>query len=75
MGHEHPAINLRDGIATSVKCPCFLAGPRVLILPAFSQWSAGSNVRTASFLSAHARAATFTQAYAILAGRILPIPL
>jgi len=75
IGHEHPAIHLHDRVTTSVKCPCFLAGPNILILPAFSHWSAGTNIRTTPFLSVHARAATFTHAYAIVAGRILPIPL
>ena len=75
MGHEHPAIRLHDRIATSVKCACFLAGPGILILPAFSRWSAGSDIRNGQFLSAHARQASFTHAYAILAGRVLPVSL
>jgi putative SbcD/Mre11-related phosphoesterase len=75
MGHEHPAIRVHDRITTSVKCPCFLAASRILILPAFSSWAAGSNIRTAQFLSAFARNALFSHAYAILGGRILPIPL
>ena len=72
MGHEHPAIHLHDGVTTSVKCPCFLAGPRILILPAFSHWAAGTNIRHTPFLSPFARQATFTQAYAILANRLPP---
>ncbi len=75
MGHEHPAIHLHDRVTTSVKCPCFLAASRVLILPAFSTWAAGSNIRSSQFLSVFAREALFSHAYAILAGRILPIPL
>jgi putative SbcD/Mre11-related phosphoesterase len=75
MGHEHPAIHLHDRVTTSVKCPCFLAGSPILILPAFSGWSAGSNVRSSRFLSAFAREAVFSHAYAILAGRILPVRL
>jgi uncharacterized protein len=75
MGHEHPAIHLHDRVTTTLKVPCFLAAPRLLILPAFSPWSAGSNIRNAQFLSALARQAHFTDAYAILANRILPIPL
>jgi metallophosphoesterase superfamily enzyme len=75
MGHEHPAIHLHDHVTTSVKCPCFLAGPRILVLPAFSGWAAGSNIRSSRFLSAFARHATFTHAYAILAERILPVSL
>lgn len=75
MGHEHPAIHLRDRIATSVKCPCFLRGPNILILPAFSRWSAGSNIRGPAFLSAFAQEAAFTHAHAILSGRLLSVPL
>jgi len=50
MGHEHPAIRVGDGIA-SVKCPCFLAGPDLVVLPAFSDWAAGANVRAGDFMS------------------------
>ena len=75
MGHEHPAINVHDRVTTSVKCPCFLVAPRILILPAFSPWSAGSNIRTTQFLSPLARETQFTAAYAVLANHLLPIPL
>ena len=71
IGHGHPAINLNDRVTTSVKCPCFLAGARILVLPAFSPWSAGSNIRSSPF----ARDPLFSHAYAILAGRILPVSL
>lgn len=74
IGHEHPAIRVGDGVA-SVKCPCFLAGPRVVVLPAFSAWAAGSNVRQDTFMSPLARGAQFREAYAILANKLLPIPL
>ncbi len=75
IGHEHPAIHLHDRVATSVKCPCFLAGSGILVLPAFSSWAAGCNIRSSPFLSAFAREAVFSHAYAILGGRILPVPL
>jgi metallophosphoesterase superfamily enzyme len=75
IGHEHPAIHLNDRVTTSVKCPCFLAGAGILVLPAFSSWAAGSNIRSSAFLSAFAREALFSHAYAILAGRILPVSL
>lgn len=74
IGHEHPAIRVGDGVA-SVKCPCFLASARVVVLPAFSAWAAGSNVRQESFMSPLAREAKFREAYAILANKLLPIPL
>jgi putative SbcD/Mre11-related phosphoesterase len=75
MGHEHPAISLSDGVTTSIKCPCFLASDRVLVLPAFSGWAAGGNVRTGRFMSPFAQAANFTHAYAIVGSRILPVAL
>jgi putative SbcD/Mre11-related phosphoesterase len=75
MGHEHPAIRLGDGVATSVKCPCFLASERVLVLPAFSRWAAGGNVRSGRYMSAIAQGAGFTHAFAIVGGRILPVRL
>ena len=75
MGHEHPAISLHDGIASRVRCPCFLRGDNILVLPAFSRWSAGSNIRVPGFLSSFAQEAAFTHAHAIISGRLLSIPL
>jgi putative SbcD/Mre11-related phosphoesterase len=75
MGHEHPAIHLSDGVTTRLKCPCFLASERVLVLPAFSRWAAGSNVRGRRFLSAITRGSQFTHAFAIMGRRILPVAL
>jgi putative SbcD/Mre11-related phosphoesterase len=75
MGHEHPAISLSDEAAGSAKCPCFLVSDSVLILPAFSRWAAGSNVRNGTFLSAAASAANFTRAVAIVADKLVPVAL
>lgn len=72
IGHEHPAIRVGDGVA-SVKCPCFVAGERVVVLPAFSAWAAGTNIRQGSFMSPLARGAQFREAVAILAGKLLPV--
>jgi putative SbcD/Mre11-related phosphoesterase len=74
IGHEHPAIRLGDGVA-SVKCPCFLVGPQLLVLPAFSKWAAGGDVRKGVYLSPLARETRFHRAVAILAGKLLPVPL
>ena len=74
MGHEHPAISLGDGIA-SAKFPCFVVSERVLLVPAFSLWAAGSNIRAYEFLSPHARAARFTKAVAICGSKLLPVHL
>jgi putative SbcD/Mre11-related phosphoesterase len=75
MGHEHPAIRLSDGLTTSAKVPCFLVGPKTVILPAFSPWAAGSAVGRSHFLSRAARQSTFTHAIAILGEKLLKVPL
>lgn len=74
MGHEHPAISLGDGVAR-VKCPCFLVSPEVVVLPAFSSWAAGGEVRHGTFMSPLAQGAGFTHAVAILAGKVVPVPM
>ncbi len=75
MGHEHPAIAIGDGVASSVKCPCFLIGETVLILPAFSVWAAGTVVGKYPLMSSVARQEQFTLAVAIVGDKLLPIPL
>jgi putative SbcD/Mre11-related phosphoesterase len=42
MGHHHPALAVGRFLA-----PCFLAGPRLLVLPAFSPNAAGRDVASA----------------------------
>ena len=73
MGHEHPAITIGDGVTTSHKCPCFLVSDRVLVLPAFSRWAAGTNIRAYPFMSETARSAKFTRAIAVCGEKLLPI--
>lgn len=73
IGHEHPAISISDGVATSVKCPCFLVHPELIVLPAFSPWAAGSSIRRGKFLSHYAHAVRFEQALAIVGGRLMPL--
>lgn len=46
VGHEHPAIVLRDKVGGRVKLPCFLVGPSTLALPAFSPLAEGTDVTT-----------------------------
>ncbi len=75
MGHEHPAITLGDGVASSAKCPCFMAGEDVIILPAFSDWAAGTVIGNYPFMSALARSAVFTHAVAVMGDKLLPVPL
>ena len=75
IGHEHPAIRLGDGITGSTKCPCFLVSDDVIVLPAFSNWAAGSPIVDNSFMSGIAKGARFTKAIAIVGGKLLPVPL
>jgi hypothetical protein len=42
IGHHHPAYLHSDGAGTRLKLPALVAGPRRLILPAFSPWAAGT---------------------------------
>ena len=67
MGHEHPAISVGDGVATSVKCPCFLISRKTIVLPAFSLWAAGG--------AEMALRERFETAVAILGDKLLPIHL
>ncbi len=74
MGHEHPVIALGDGIATHAYCPCFLSGPSLLVLPAFTRWSSyRGDVRSGRFLSTLAAQANFDRVVAILGNRLLPL--
>jgi putative SbcD/Mre11-related phosphoesterase len=75
IGHEHPAISLGDGVATSRKFPCFLIAPTVLTLPSFSSWSAHTPFPHYEFMSPLAKSARFETALAILGDRLLPVPL
>ena len=75
LGHEHPAITLSDGVASHANCPCFLAGPGILVLPAFSRWAAGSEVGRHPFLSPYPHLRRIDCAIAVVAGKLLPVPL
>jgi len=74
IGHEHPSVLLGDGIASQAKLPAFLVGDSVIVLPAFSNWSAGSTVGRRPFLGQIARQAAFRDAYVCLGQRLLRIP-
>ena len=54
MGHEHPAISLRDGVRTE-KFKCFLVGKykrkTLIVLPSLSTLSEGTDVTKETFLS------------------------
>lgn len=42
VGHHHPAVSWNDGAGSRLKLPALVAGPRRVILPAFSPWAAGT---------------------------------
>lgn len=44
LGHIHPALSIRDHAGACQKAPVFVASSRVTILPAFSPFSAGSDI-------------------------------
>jgi len=73
-GHEHPAITLSDRVASYSKCPCFVEGDGFLMLPAFSEWAGGSNLRNGSFLSRYLEAARLRNITAIIASKLLTFP-
>jgi putative SbcD/Mre11-related phosphoesterase len=75
IGHEHPAITISDGVATSIKCPCFAAGTRLVGLPAFTMWAAGGDVRRKRYLSAYFEISKPKAAFACMGRRILPVSL
>ena len=42
IGHIHPAMSWSDGAGLRVKVPALIHGPRRIVLPSFSDWSAGA---------------------------------
>ena len=44
IGHEHPAIKLRDKVGAIVKVEAFLKHKNLIILPAFSPWASGNDI-------------------------------
>lgn len=75
IGHEHPAITLGDGVASSAKCPAFLVADDLVVMPAFSPWAAGCELGARPFLGPLARAARFQSAFACVGPRLLRLPL
>jgi DNA ligase-associated metallophosphoesterase len=71
LGHEHPAISLGDGVASHMKCACFLASENTIMLPAFSPWAAGTSIHSPHWNSG----IEFRQAIAICDDKLLPIDL
>lgn len=74
IGHEHPRVELGDGVATRMKCPAFAWDDRTLVIPAFSEWAAGCNLQRRDFLGPIARTARFHTVAACLGPRLLRLP-
>lgn len=74
IGHEHPALRLEGAGNRSAKCPCFLTGPRLVVLPAFSPRAAGTDCRSGRFLGPIATSQAFDAAYVCLGPRLLRVP-
>ncbi|MFQ5909052.1 MAG: metallophosphoesterase [Thermoplasmata archaeon] len=51
MGHEHPALRLKDTIGATLNLPCFTVREDLIILPAFSPLAHGSDVLRGPYLS------------------------
>lgn len=75
LGHEHPAFTLTDGVASSMKCPCFAGSSELVVLPAFSEWAAGGDIRRRSYLSRYLQLSRPTQAIVCVGRRLLPLSL
>ncbi len=44
IGHEHPAIRLRDEVGALIKVPIFLLSDELIVLPAFTPWAYGNDI-------------------------------
>ncbi|MCI4371737.1 MAG: metallophosphoesterase [Thermoplasmata archaeon] len=51
MGHEHPAVKLKDELGATVSVPAFLVTERLIVLPAFSPLALGVDVSSYPYLS------------------------
>ncbi len=51
IGHEHPAVKLRDTLGATVSVPAFLVADRLVVLPAFSPLALGVDVASYPYLS------------------------
>lgn len=74
IGHEHPACELPEGPGKNRRLPCFLVGPRLVVLPAFSPWASGVPLNRSTWLSSWARTAAFEHALVCFGSRLLRFP-
>src|SRR5581483_3002490 len=72
IGHEHPAITISDRVTTTAKCPCFLVSDEAIVLPAFSRWASGTDVRNYPRMSPWLAGIDFKNAVAIVGEKLLP---
>ncbi|ASJ16251.1 metallophosphoesterase [Thermococcus chitonophagus] len=61
IGHEHPAIRLRDEVGATVKVPAFLRRENIVVLPAFSPWAYGNDLTLNEPISPILKNADITQ--------------
>jgi hypothetical protein len=45
LGHWHPAVSVKDAAGARIRFPAFLVWPQAIVLPAFSPFSAGFDLR------------------------------
>lgn len=51
IGHEHPALKLRDEVGAIVTLPAFVVGDDIIVLPAFSPLALGVDLSSYPYLS------------------------
>jgi len=51
MGHEHPAVKLKDELGATISVPAFLVTDRLVVLPAYSPLALGVDVSSYPYLS------------------------
>lgn len=74
FGHEHPCMTLRGVGQRSARCPCFLVGPKGILMPAFSDRAAGCELGRGRFLGPVAGAMEFECAVLCVGPRLLRVP-
>ena len=75
FGHWHPAASLRDAAGATLRYPAFLVWPRAIVLPAFTPFSAGLDIRRGipHALRALAGASLPPQCLAVTSREVIPL--
>lgn len=73
LGHEHPAVVLRDAVGARMKLRAFLRAGNAWVLPALSPWASGVDVLASGFSgpSLRARDPRDARAYVLADGDVL----